>query len=90
LPLETPRAASLAGGARAPCRALVELLRPARLRRQCKGPDCIFCISPKTNLCPKIRGTQGNGQMPDGTSRFTLKSDGSTIHHFMGCSTFAE
>merc|ERR1712072_966679 len=47
-------------------------------------------ISPKTNLCPKIRSTQGAGVMPDGTSRFTLKSDGSTIYHFMGCSTFAE
>ena len=46
---------------------------------QCKGSDCIFCMSPKTNLCPKIRGTQGKGLMPDGTSRFTLKSDGSTI-----------
>jgi len=57
---------------------------------QCKGSDCIFCISPKTNLCPKIRGTQGKGLMPDGTSRLTLKSDGSTIYHFMGCSTFAE
>ena len=57
---------------------------------QCKGPDCIFCMSPKTNLCPKIRGTQGKGVMPDGTSRFTLKKDGSTIYHFMGCSTFAE
>lgn len=57
---------------------------------QCKGSDCIFCMSPKTNLCPKIRGTQGAGVMPDGTSRFTLKEDGSTIYHFMGCSTFAE
>jgi len=57
---------------------------------QCKGSDCIFCISPKTNLCPKIRGSQGKGVMPDGTSRFTLKRDGSTIYHFMGCSTFAE
>ena len=57
---------------------------------QCKGPECIFCMSPKTNLCPKIRGTQGKGVMPDGTSRFTLKKDGSTIYHFMGCSTFAE
>ena len=57
---------------------------------QCKGSDCIFCMSPKTNLCPKIRGTQGKGVMPDGTSRFTLKKDGSTIWHFMGCSTFAE
>jgi S-(hydroxymethyl)glutathione dehydrogenase/alcohol dehydrogenase len=57
---------------------------------QCKGADCIFCMSNKTNLCPKIRGTQGAGKMPDGTSRFTLKKDGSTIWHFMGCSTFAE
>jgi S-(hydroxymethyl)glutathione dehydrogenase/alcohol dehydrogenase len=57
---------------------------------QCKGADCIFCMSSKTNLCPKIRGTQGKGVMPDGTSRFTLKKDGSTIYHFMGCSTFAE
>merc|ERR1712166_1250024 len=29
---------------------------------QCKGSDCIFCMSSKTNLCPKIRGTQGKGQ----------------------------
>lgn len=57
---------------------------------QCKGPDCIFCMSPKTNLCPKIRGTQGKGLMPDGSSRFSLKKDGSSIYHFMGCSTFAE
>jgi len=57
---------------------------------QCKGSDCIFCMSPKTNLCPKIRGTQGKGVMPDGSSRFSLKKDGSTIYHFMGCSTFSE
>lgn len=57
---------------------------------QCKRPDCIFCMSSKTNLCPRIRGTQGAGKMPDGTSRFTLKKDGSTVWHFMGCSTFAE
>jgi len=57
---------------------------------QCKGSDCIFCMSSKTNLCPKIRGTQGKGVMPDGTSRFTLKKDGSVIYHFMGCSTFSE
>merc|ERR1712087_488040 len=57
---------------------------------QCKGSDCIFCMSPKTNLCPKIRGTQGKGVMPDGTSRLTLKKDGSTVYHFMGCSTFSE
>ena len=57
---------------------------------QCKAPSCIFCMSPKTNLCPQIRGSQGKGLMPDGTTRFTLKRDGSQIFHFMGCSTFAE
>lgn len=56
---------------------------------QCKGSDCIFCMSPKTNLCPKIRGTQGKGLMLDGTSRFSL-ADGTVLYHFMGCSTFAE
>lgn len=50
--------------------------------------DCKFCRSPKTNLCSKIRETQGKGVMPDGTSRFTCK--GQTIAHFMGCSTFSE
>merc|ERR1719262_217814 len=55
---------------------------------QCKESACIFCMSPKTNLCPKIRGTQGKGVMPDGTSRFTV--DGKVIYHFMGCSTFSE
>merc|ERR1711936_1514689 len=48
----------------------------------------IFCASPKTNLCPKIRATQGKGVMPDGTTR--LSKDGKEIFHFMGCSTFAE
>jgi S-(hydroxymethyl)glutathione dehydrogenase/alcohol dehydrogenase len=50
--------------------------------RQCKS-----CLSRKTNLCTAIRGTQGKGVMPDGTSRFSLKN--SPIHHYMGCSTFA-
>ena len=50
---------------------------------QCNEPDCIFCRSPKTNLCPKIRSTQGQGYMPDGTSRFSL--NGKPIYHFMGC-----
>jgi len=50
--------------------------------------DCKFCKSPKTNLCSKIRSTQGAGVMPDGTSRFTCK--GQTLFHFMGCSTFSE
>ena len=50
--------------------------------RQCKS-----CLSRKTNLCTAIRATQGKGVMPDGTSRFSL--DGKPIHHYMGCSTFA-
>ena len=50
--------------------------------RQCKS-----CLSRKTNLCTAIRGTQGKGLMPDGTSRFSL--NGQTVHHYMGCSTFA-
>ncbi|VEN44651.1 unnamed protein product [Callosobruchus maculatus] len=50
--------------------------------------ECKFCKSPKTNLCQKIRVTQGKGVMPDGTSRFTCK--GKTLYHFMGCSTFSE
>jgi len=56
---------------------------------ECKQLDCIFCQSPKTNLCPTIRGTQGKGVMPDGTSRFTTL-DGKTLYHFMGTSTFSE
>ncbi len=50
--------------------------------RQCK-----FCLSQKTNLCQAIRSTQGQGLMPDGTSRFSL--DGQPILHYMGTSTFA-
>ena len=49
---------------------------------------CKFCLSPKTNLCSVIRSTQGNGVMPDGTSRFTVK--GQTAYHFMGTSTFSQ
>ena len=49
--------------------------------------ECEYCLNPKTNLCQKIRGTQGKGLMPDGTSRFSYK--GQMIHHYMGCSTFA-
>ncbi|KAH0473916.1 MAG: uncharacterized protein KVP18_002369 [Porospora cf. gigantea A] len=56
---------------------------------QCNASDCVFCMSPKTNLCPRIRATQGRGVMPDGTSRFT-GPDGETLYHFMGCSTFSE
>jgi S-(hydroxymethyl)glutathione dehydrogenase/alcohol dehydrogenase len=48
---------------------------------------CKSCLSRKTNLCTSIRATQGKGMMPDGTSRFSLK--GKPIHHYMGCSTFA-
>ncbi|KAI2535268.1 alcohol dehydrogenase 5 (class III), chi polypeptide, partial [Homo sapiens] len=50
--------------------------------------ECKFCLNPKTNLCQKIRVTQGKGLMPDGTSRFTCK--GKTILHYMGTSTFSE
>jgi S-(hydroxymethyl)glutathione dehydrogenase / alcohol dehydrogenase len=50
--------------------------------RQCKS-----CLSRRTNLCTAIRATQGQGVMPDGTSRF--RCDGETVFHYMGCSTFA-
>jgi len=53
---------------------------------ECK--ECKFCKSPKTNLCSKIRATQGQGVMPDGTTRFTCK--GKELFHYMGCSTFSE
>jgi S-(hydroxymethyl)glutathione dehydrogenase/alcohol dehydrogenase len=56
---------------------------------QCCESTCIFCQSPKTNLCPAIRNTQGKGLMPDGTARFHDK-DGKDIYHFMGCSTMSE
>ncbi|MEO7115043.1 MAG: S-(hydroxymethyl)glutathione dehydrogenase/class III alcohol dehydrogenase [Caldimonas sp.] len=49
--------------------------------------ECKFCLSRKTNLCQKIRSTQGKGLMPDGTSRFSI--DGKPILHYMGTSTFA-
>jgi S-(hydroxymethyl)glutathione dehydrogenase/alcohol dehydrogenase len=48
---------------------------------------CKSCLSRKTNLCTAIRSTQGQGLMPDGTSRFSI--GGKKIHHYMGCSTFA-
>src|ERR1700678_922585 len=50
--------------------------------RQCKS-----CTSHKTNLCTAIRSTQGQGMMPDGTSRFSI--NGQKIHHYMGCTTFS-
>ncbi len=49
---------------------------------------CPSCLSQKTNLCTAIRGTQGQGVMPDGSSRFSTL-DGDPILHYMGCSTFA-
>ncbi|AXQ93859.1 S-(hydroxymethyl)glutathione dehydrogenase/class III alcohol dehydrogenase [Cereibacter azotoformans] len=50
--------------------------------------QCPSCLSQKTNLCTAIRGTQGQGLMPDGTSRFSML-DGTPILHYMGCSTFS-
>ena len=49
--------------------------------------ECDFCLHPKTNLCQTVRSTQGQGVMPDGTSRFSYK--GQKILHYMGCSTFS-
>ena len=49
--------------------------------------ECKTCLSRKSNLCTAIRATQGRGVMPDGTSRFSM--NGKPIHHYMGCSTFA-
>src|ERR1051325_9954632 len=50
--------------------------------RQCKS-----CTSHKTNLCTAIRATQGQGVMPDGTSRFSIGNE--KVYHYMGCSTFS-
>ena len=50
--------------------------------------ECEYCLNPKTNLCQSIRSTQGQGLMPDGTSRFSML-DGTPILHYMGCSTFS-
>jgi S-(hydroxymethyl)glutathione dehydrogenase/alcohol dehydrogenase len=50
--------------------------------------ECAYCKSGKTNLCQKIRVTQGKGLMPDGTSRFSIK--GKPVLHYMGTSTFSE
>ena len=49
--------------------------------------ECDFCLHPKTNLCQSIRETQGQGLMPDGSSRFSI--NGEKILHYMGCSTFS-
>ena len=50
--------------------------------------ECKFCLSGKTNLCQKVRATQGKGLMPDGSTRFSY--NGQPIFHYMGCSTFSE
>jgi len=52
---------------------------------ECRG--CKSCLSQKTNLCTAIRATQGKGLLPDGTTRFSIGK--TAIHHYMGCSTFA-
>ncbi len=49
--------------------------------------ECDYCLHPKTNLCQAIRSTQGEGLMPDGSSRFSFQ--GKPILHYMGCSTFS-
>ena len=49
--------------------------------------ECEYCLNPKTNLCQAVRSTQGQGVMPDGTSRFSF--EGKPILHYMGCSTFS-
>ena len=49
--------------------------------------QCEYCLNPKTNLCQAIRATQGQGLMPDGSSRFSL--DGQPVLHYMGTSTFS-
>ena len=50
--------------------------------------ECEYCLHPKTNLCQAVRETQGQGLMPDGTSRFSI--NGKPIMHYMGCSTFSK
>lgn len=49
--------------------------------------ECDYCLHPKTNLCQAVRSTQGQGVMPDGTSRFSF--NGKPLLHYMGCSTFS-
>ena len=72
------------------CGAGVSSLRPGDhviplYTPECR--ECEYCLSRKTNLCQRIRVTQGRGLMPDGSSRFSHK--GRPILHYMGCSTFA-
>ncbi|MFQ6546368.1 S-(hydroxymethyl)glutathione dehydrogenase/class III alcohol dehydrogenase [Aestuariibius sp. 2305UL40-4] len=64
-----------------PCDHVIPLYTP-----ECR--ECEYCLNPKTNLCQAIRSTQGQGVMPDGTSRFRM-TDGTPILHYMGCSTFS-
>ena len=66
---------------RKPCDHVIPLYTPA-------CGECNFCTSGKTNLCQAIRATQGQGLMPDGTSRFS--ANGKTVYHYMGTSTFSE
>uniref|UniRef100_A0A7S1KSZ8 S-(hydroxymethyl)glutathione dehydrogenase n=1 Tax=Percolomonas cosmopolitus TaxID=63605 RepID=A0A7S1KSZ8_9EUKA len=69
----------------------VTTVKPGDLVVPCYIPECKeckFCKSGKTNLCSKIRETQGQGVMPDGTVRFT--KDGKDLYHFMGTSTFSQ
>ena len=49
--------------------------------------ECEYCLNPKTNLCQAIRSTQGQGLMPDGSSRFSI--NGERVLHYMGTSTFS-
>ncbi|MFQ5995176.1 MAG: S-(hydroxymethyl)glutathione dehydrogenase/class III alcohol dehydrogenase [Acidiferrobacterales bacterium] len=49
--------------------------------------ECEYCLSGKSNLCQAVRATQGQGLMPDGSSRFSVNGD--TLYHYMGTSTFA-
>ena len=54
--------------------------------------NCKSCLSRRTNLCTAIRATQGQGVMPDGTSRFSCTPTGGgtqPVFHYMGCSTFS-
>src|SRR5947199_2175346 len=68
-------------GSVAPGDRVVTLFSP-----QCR--ECEHCRDPRTNLCLAIREQQGQGYLPDGTTR--LSRDGEPIRHFMGTSTFAE
>lgn len=75
--------------------ANVSSVQPGDLVIPCYIPECKtckFCLSPKTNLCQRIRSTQGKGLMPDGTPRFkaTGANEGKEIKHFMGTSTFSQ